>query len=182
MSVVRLKASLKVPMLLFPCGLPIQEKKVLSNLTIYPWKIRIWQRCFNCPACEPQRESVFIKTVSTVWTERWGIRRLKSAFAPDSFITPIEWPRCLKNRLNDFHTHIYIYIICEIKQPSTVELLRWQCERWTHSPLDYQTDSLSQLWICHLQAFPQRPHKLLVCLLKESMSRAVISEYICVYF
>lgn len=114
---------LQVPMPLFSMELSHPAKEVIFNLAIYPVKTSIWQDCFNCPACEQQWKSVFIKRVSTVWTARPGIRGLKSASAPDSVITPVERPRCFKHPLNDFHTHTHTLASLHLRDKGKVRLL-----------------------------------------------------------
>lgn len=148
-----------VPMPLRFVWLSHPAKEAIFNLTIYPIKISISKDCLNCPACE--QRSVFIKRVSIVWTARPGIRGLISASAPDSVITPAEWSRCFKHPLNDFHTYF-----SSLVRKRNVQLLSCSGsnvrEIWIHSPLDHQTHGLGQVWIWHLQTFPQGPHKVLV--------------------
>lgn len=127
----------------FPCHsfiwLSIAAKELLLHLTSYPVKTSIWQDCFNCPAREQQKKSVFIKRVFIVWTARLGIRRLKSASAPDSIITPAGWPRCFKDPLNNFHTHFLLHLWDKVTfsywasqvaigkmNPLTAQLPNWQ--------------------------------------------------------
>lgn len=138
---------LQVPMPLFSMELSHPAKEVIFNLAIYPVKTSIWQDCFNCPACEQQWKSVFIKRVSTVWTARPGIRGLKSASAPDSVITPVERPRCFKHPLNDFHTHTHTHLLlftCEIRGRFVCwasQVAMWKMNPLTAQPPNWQPGS-----------------------------------------